>query len=130
MTLVVLLVSSLGAGATRAQDGTIVAWGSHSFGVDTVPPPNSYVAIAAGGKHNLALKHDGRIVAWGRNYDGECDVPVPNDGFVAVAACGYYGPGHSLGLKADGTISAWGSNLYGESNEPEPNGEFVGVAGG
>ncbi|MGB2986474.1 MAG: hypothetical protein WBE26_11395 [Phycisphaerae bacterium] len=69
-----------------------------------MPAPNTdFVAIAAGGKHSLALKADGSIVAWGAGqaaqsgwpHHGQCNVPAPNTDFVAVAAGGYF----SLGIK-------------------------------
>ena len=73
-----------------------MAWGRSTEGQCNLPAPNAdFVAIAAGGAHNLGLKSDGSIVAWGYNAFGECNVPAPNTAFVAVAA----GGDHSLGLK-------------------------------
>jgi alpha-tubulin suppressor-like RCC1 family protein len=33
------------------------------------------VAIAAGGRHSLALKNDGTLLAWGRSNEGQIAVP-------------------------------------------------------
>ena len=120
-------VTNLDDDGARAQDGSIVAWGLNDYGQTDVPAPNSdFVAVAAGGFHNLGLQADGSIVAWGSNTYGEISVPPPNSDFVAVAA----GAWHSLGVKADGSIVAWGRNHYGQCDVPAPNTDFVAAAGG
>ncbi len=107
--------------------GSIVAWGSNSFGQTDVPAPNAdFIAVAAGGFHSLGLKADGSIVAWGGNDYRQSNVPAPNTGFVAVAAGSY----DSLGLRGDGSIVAWGSNDAGQTNVPAPNADFIGIAAG
>ena len=78
------------------------------------------VAIAAGVKHQLAIKRDGTVWAWGKNDSGQLGDgtvldeyayvfnPVQAQGLdsvVAVAA----GVSSSLALKSDGTVWAWGS---------------------
>jgi hypothetical protein len=104
----------------------MVGWGSF-YGPTVLPSPNAgFIAIAAGGLHNLALKGNGSIVAWGYNSDGQVNVPSPNAGFIAVAAGAY----HSLGLKADGSVAAWGSNCSGQTDVPSPNAGFIAIAGG
>jgi len=58
------------------SDGTVVAWGSNSYGETTVPAGlNGVTAISAGVYHNLALKSDGTVVAWAFNGDGAATVP-------------------------------------------------------
>ena len=44
------------------------------------------VAIAAGGRHTVALKRDGKIVAWGSNDSGQSSVPEGLSNAVAIAA--------------------------------------------
>src|SRR5947207_12815242 len=48
----------------------------------------SFVEVAAGGRHNVARRSDGSVVAWGDNYSGQCDVPALSLGltYVEVAA--------------------------------------------
>jgi alpha-tubulin suppressor-like RCC1 family protein len=69
------------------SDGSILAWGSDSYGQCTIPDPAaSYRAVAAGWLHSLAVRTDGSVVCWGFNDFGQSDPPVPNHDFVAVAA--------------------------------------------
>jgi alpha-tubulin suppressor-like RCC1 family protein len=83
------------------------------------PGQNTYVKIAAGAVHSLALKTDGTLWAWGYNADGQLGdstfvdkyAPVQiGAGYAAIAA----GNSHSLALKTDGTLWAWGLNAYGQ----------------
>jgi alpha-tubulin suppressor-like RCC1 family protein len=73
------------------SDGTVAAWGydgdgelgdnqgstgAHSFvpvavNTDSALYGKTPVAIAAGGRHSLALCSDGTVAAWGYNFDGE-----------------------------------------------------------
>jgi hypothetical protein len=78
------------------NDGSIVAWGSNSWGQCNIPSPNTgFIAISAGYLHSLGLRQDSSIVAWGSNDSWQCNIPSPNSGFIAISA-GYK---HSLGLK-------------------------------
>jgi alpha-tubulin suppressor-like RCC1 family protein len=78
-------------------------------------------AVAAGGRHSLALRADGTVVAWGANGLGqlgdgsttESSVPVPVQGLSGVTAIAA-GGSHSLALLADGTVMAWGNNESGQ----------------
>ena len=75
--------------ALRA-DGTVVVWGSNSFGQTNVPPGlTNVVAIAAGFYHCLALRNDGTVAAWGWNNYNQTNVPVNLSNVVAIAAGGY-----------------------------------------
>ena len=115
-------------------DGSVWAWGSNVYGqlgnggADgdkhatpvAVPGLAGVVAIAAGSRHNLALRSDGTIWAWGYNVNGELGAgdngspnPTPRQVFgltnvVAIAA----GDNHSLAVQAGGAVWAWGSNAY------------------
>jgi alpha-tubulin suppressor-like RCC1 family protein len=125
------------------SDGTLAAWGDNGYGqlgnnsnTDSNVPVavlrsgtlagKTFVAVAAGYHHNLALCSDGTLAAWGWNADGQLGinsktnstvpVPVYQDGtlagrsIVAMSA----GIGHSLVLCSDGTLAAWGDNSYGQ----------------
>ena len=88
-------------------DGTVVGWGSNSYGEST-PPANlaGVTALSSKNRHNLALKSDGTVVAWGYNFYGQTNVPAGLSNVIAVAAGNF----HSVALKGDGTVVAWGDN--------------------
>jgi alpha-tubulin suppressor-like RCC1 family protein len=81
-------------------------------------------AVAAGGRHDLALLSNGTVLAWGddtygqlgngskgSNHDAEAPVPVKNlSDVIAIAAGGE----HSLALLGNGTVEAWGANDRGQ----------------
>ncbi len=109
------------------RSGSVVGWGSNSFGQNTVPRPNEdFMAIATVSNHSLGLRLDGSIVGWGSNTSGQIIIPEPNKDFVAIAT----GLGYGLGLKSDGSIVGWGSNTHGQIEVPEPNEDFVAIAAG
>jgi alpha-tubulin suppressor-like RCC1 family protein len=128
-----------------ASDGTLVAWGSNQYGqlgngsTTTAQTPvavvahgalagKTVVAIAAGGRHTLALTADGRVFSWGSNQAGQlgngsgnpaaATSPVAIFGgglingktVVAIAA----GDSHSLALTSDGLAYAWGLGSQGQ----------------
>lgn len=74
----------------------------------------TYIAIAAGAHHNLALTASGNVIAWGDNTHGQCTVPTHVTDIIAVAA----GSQHSLALSKHGIIYAWGSNVDGQCTLP------------
>lgn len=107
--------------------GTVVAWGSNSYGQATVPAGlTDVVAIAAAGFYNLALRSDGTVVAWGNNISGQTTVPTGLTDVVAIAA----GVNHSLAVRSDGTVVAWGDNSFGQTTIPADLTNAVAVAGG
>lgn len=79
----------------------------------------SFIAIASGYSHSLAIQNNGTLWAWGQNGMGQVgdgttinkNTPVQiGSGYSAIAG-GYY---HTLALKTDGTLWAWGDNQYGQ----------------
>jgi alpha-tubulin suppressor-like RCC1 family protein len=78
-------------------------------------------AVAAGGRHSLALLADGTVDAWGANGRGqlgnggttESSVPVAVQGLSGVTAIAA-GGSHNLALLANGTVVAWGDNEAGQ----------------
>ena len=78
-------------------------------------------AVAAGGRHSLALLANGTVVAWGANGRGqlgdgetaESPVPVAVHELSNVRALAA-GGSHSLALLKNGTVMAWGDNESGQ----------------
>jgi alpha-tubulin suppressor-like RCC1 family protein len=131
------------SGASKAASGSAVAvdtWGDNSAGElgnasltgsllpaaanTSAAGTASVTAIAAGGRHDLALLSNGTVLAWGddsygqlgngkasANDDAETPALVKDlSGVVAVAAGGEY----SLALLSNGTVEAWGDNFVGQ----------------
>ncbi|MBA3807937.1 MAG: immunoglobulin domain-containing protein [Solirubrobacterales bacterium] len=78
-------------------------------------------AVAAGGRHSLALVASGTVYAWGNNEDGQlgnggtatANTPAAVPGLSGVKAIAA-GANHSLALLGNGTVMAWGDNEGGE----------------
>ena len=111
-------------GRCASVPGQLVNWGMRPGGRRGPTPGKEYMALSAGGYHDLALTAGGTLVAWGENSHGQCNVPT-GSGFVAVAA-GLY---HNLALRADGSIVAWGDNSRGQCDAPR-DGRFFAIAAG
>ncbi len=117
------------------SDGSLWAWGGNSDGqlgfgnlneYDQYSPQqvgngHNWIAMAAGGDHNLALQANGRMYSWGRNSYGQLgngntnsyDTPQQVGGDSTWAdICA--GSAHSLALKANGSLWAWGRNGNGQ----------------
>ncbi len=114
------------------SDGVVEVSGN--FSPPPAPPVGlSYVDLAAGWRHALALRSDGWIAAWGDNADGECNVPAlpPGLRYVAIAAsggdhydsCGWgqeWTLGRSFALRSDGVLVSFGDSGLGQLNLPTP----------
>jgi hypothetical protein len=105
------------------QGGSVVAWGAGEIGRSGFPnhgqsivpsDPSEVVAIAAGGRHTVALKRGGTVVAWGGNDDDQTTIPSGLNGVVDIAAAAE----HTVALKSDGTVAAWGLNQNGQTDVP------------
>jgi hypothetical protein len=136
-------------------DGTLASWGYNGNGQlgdnSTIRRPfpvavhqrdvladKTFIAIASGSQHNLALCSDGTVASWGLNGNGQLgdqsftDRIIPTavyqssvlvgNAVVAITAGQY----HSLALCSNGTLAAWGRNGDGQlgdnsaSNQPTP----------
>ena len=86
----------------------LAAWGDNYYGQTDLPAGlanlTNLVALAAGNRHNLALKDDGTVVAWGNNNYGQTNVPAGLSNVVEIAAAGDY----NVVLQAEGTVVGWG----------------------
>lgn len=121
--LVAALVGLCAAGPAAA--GQLRAWGSDSDGqVTRLPTENTYIAVAAGDAHGLALRADGTVVAWGQNDGGQCN--VPSGKYRVVAA----GADFSLAIRTDGSLAVWGGNSDGQVSRAPTGKDFIAVDGG
>jgi hypothetical protein len=108
------------ADAIAAGDGfNLSLWSDGTLFCSGALPPapdaaTNVVAVAAGGRHALALRADGVLIAWGGNYFGQTSVPDSVTNVVAIAA----GGDSSVALLANGTIVGWGADYYGQSSVP------------
>lgn len=93
-------------------DGVIDAVGAFPELLDPPAPPSgrSWVSIAAGGQHGLALDSAGHVATWGfaddrRTVPAAVPPNVAATTFQQVVA----GSHHDLGLTADGRVVGWGT---------------------
>jgi hypothetical protein len=79
-------------------------------------PGRTYLAVAAGANHNVALCSDGSVVAWGDYELYQLAVPAlpPGLHYIDVAAAA----NHNVALRSDGSVVAWGWNSFGQLNVP------------
>lgn len=97
------------------SDGTVVSWGSDSFGGVTIPASaTGVVMIAAGPALTAGLLSDGRVRVWTVSSYGASNAVAGITNAVAVAA-GYY---HGLALLSDGSVRAFGFNQYSQATVP------------
>lgn len=107
----------------RADDGSVVCWGSNEFG-EGIPPSGvrEFDQVAAGRYHTVGLRKNGDIICWGAgltgkggtfanqdvwpNY-GQSIVPesVKNKQIIQIGAGFYY----TAALLANGEVEVWGS---------------------
>jgi len=89
-------------------DGTLVGWGYNEYGEINVPE-GTFIGVAAGSMHSLAIRTDGTLAGWGCggpfNY-GQRSVPAGT--FTAVGAGGYYGLAINSNATLIPTVSARG----------------------
>jgi alpha-tubulin suppressor-like RCC1 family protein len=114
-------------------DGTVIGWGSNTYGQINVPS-GTYSAIAAGRFHSLGLRTDGSLVSWGSDVNGLVSNTPAGNNFVAVAAStagfGSRTGFNSMALRSDGSVVCWGKNDFGQiSNIPIEN-DFIAIAVG
>lgn len=126
--------SSLSRATTSTA--TVQAWGDNSAGelgnatlaASTTPVATTGLgavsAVAAGGRHDLAVLSDGTVEAWGddtfgqlgngvASANGSAETPAPVEGLTGVVAVAA-GNEHSLALLSNGTVMAWGDNNDGQ----------------
>lgn len=110
----------LGSGGGFRGPGEDKMWSPVMIG--GLPGDPAVIAIAAGGRHSLALMSNGTVTAWGEAISGqlglgffqsvEAGLAVYADiGNVKAIAAGEV---HSVALKHDGTVWTWGQDLAGQ----------------
>ena len=134
----------MGNGGTISNNATPIRTNNGGMG------NNTFVAIAAGAAHWLALKNDNTIRACGANYYGQI-----GDGTTTTTGCNCIstpvqvdatnfstagrtiskiaaGGSHSIALCSDNTVWCWGLNAYGQCGNdlttPLPNPRQVNLA--
>jgi len=136
--------TSVTAGASTTlgitTTGVLYGWGSNLSGaagnflagnasspvqVAGVPTIQSWIQMAPGGAHTLAIKSDGSLWAWGVNTSGQLGdnttatrslpVQIALPGFTATSWVSVTAGGsHSMGITNDGALWAWGYNSLGQ----------------
>ncbi|HZN40138.1 MAG TPA: hypothetical protein VFD82_15130, partial [Planctomycetota bacterium] len=111
--LAVFLALPAATDLALAQEA-VIGWGITVF--DSRGHTESFVEVAAGGKHTAARRSNGSVLAWGDNSFGQCNVPALPTGlsYVEVSA----GRRHTVARRSDGSVVAWGDNAYGQCNVP------------
>jgi alpha-tubulin suppressor-like RCC1 family protein len=106
-----------------------------------LPSGVTFRAVAAGGRHSIALGSDGKVYSWGYNYHGQLGTGDTHGGryqpvavvagavpsgvtFSAVSA----GSDHSIALGSDGKVYSWGNNDTGQLGDGSANDSSVPVA--
>ena len=108
-------------------DGTVVCWGSNSFGQVNVPVGLTSVSqVALGHSHSCALRQDGTVACWGLNNHGQASPPA---GLTNVARIGT-GDAHTCAVSASGAATCWGSNGDGQATVPTDLGAVLQIVGG
>lgn len=104
-------------GQVEVYNGTRLLTGDHHLSGAYVPPQHSYVALAVGRSHAVALTANGLPVAWGSGWVGRLAIPILNDGRKYTQAAA--GLAHTALLLNDGTALALGDNSRRQCDIPE-----------
>src|SRR5688500_7373769 len=111
--LAIGLFFSLEIPGADLPSGQMVSWGSRAS--PPVQPGSTFIGMAAGLDHSLAIKTNGTVIAWGNNFQGPCNVPPGLSNVIAVAAGG---GGHSLALQSSGLVVGWGATNFNQAIPP------------
>lgn len=103
------------------QLGTVTSNDSYVPSPVSTPPGVTFIAVAAGFLHSLALDSNGVVWSWGSSTYGEsgrvsassvpAPVTIPTSAHITGIAAGTF---HSLAVDAAGALWAWGLNSSGQ----------------
>lgn len=128
--LVLVAVAVPAVRASTSQVGPLAQWGGTLTNETVNQPPatESFIAIAAGAAHSLALRPDGALVQWGDSETFQrVNLPASSERFSTIAA----GLTHSIALRLDGSLVQWGDATLGQANgAPAASERFVAIACG
>lgn len=110
------------------ENGSIVQFDSSS---DACCPPEegSYIQVAAGVRHGLAIDRSGNVATWGEYQAGQQSVPWGLNNAIQVIA----GHSYSAALTFDGRVYEWGSHVSQNNSlitKPDDVTNVVALAGG
>lgn len=116
--------------------GDMYAWGYNLLGtvgngnsgvgsnatLQHIATEHTWLSVAAGDSHSLAVRSDNTLWSWGASAYGELGNGMLNSQNSLPAQVGtqsdwakvFSGEYCSFGIKTDGTLWAWGQNAYGE----------------
>jgi alpha-tubulin suppressor-like RCC1 family protein len=109
-----------------ATDGSIVAWGSDTYGqITNVPAGTDFLQVVAGDKHAVALRSNGSVVSWGY---WSATSGQPTSGVYTQVSAGH---DYCLALVNDGSIIHWGDDPWDHGVDEVPAGtDFVEISAG
>lgn len=95
----------------------------------------TFIDVACGSAHTVALRSDGVLVCWGKGENGQLGtratctmyepvVVAPNLQFVSVSA----GDRHSAALTKDGILYTWGDGSMGQIGDGDLSDKYVPIA--
>lgn len=105
----------------------VAAWGDNTYGQTNAPVGlSNVVAVAAGDRHNIALRLDGTVLGWGNNTYNQTNVPSSVSNIIAISSGTY----HNIALRSNGTVATWGYNGEGQTNVPVGLSNVIAIGAG
>ncbi len=129
------VLAGLSFSAVLARDGTLLLWGTNSYGQIGLPSTTTQVTtptvlsylrftdVCLGSSHVIGIASNGTVYSWGRNNKGQLGInsvvtqyapvqlSIPNGLNVTSISCG---ADHSAIITSDNDVYMFGSNQYGQ----------------
>ncbi|WP_428233128.1 FG-GAP-like repeat-containing protein [Flavobacterium sp.] len=129
-------------------NGTLWGWGRNGFGqlgngstsssiyqpqqIAVYGNTNSWMSVACGEMHTVAVRDDGTLWAWGSNHYGQLGDGTTTNQLIPVkigAATNWkevtVGFGNTVAVKTDGTLWSWGNNEYGQLGDGTTTNQLI-----